>query len=303
MTEEGNRPNCFIADKKRDYLIKTLSRTKRKDYENYIINAIYHQLNRLDVKPITQQYIKRSDGKYALVDLYFPQLNYGIECDEAYHINNDELDLVRVLTMEDMLDSVKETKGFILKRVRAYEGIESIDRQIKEIVAEIKKLLSESEIEEWDIYRNPAEYAIKKKKITVEDRLQFDTIVSLSKCFGKDYKNMQRCFFNVNHGYYIWCPKLAIYVDGKPKSVAKGWINILSDDWEKIAERNEDNTSIATGVHLQKRLTFAKGKDVLGRNRYRFIGIFDYSEELSSENENVYIRQANNIDLGQWLNK
>ena len=49
-----------IEDKKREYLIKTLSRTKRKDYENYIINRIYHKLNRLDVKPVTQQYVTKN---------------------------------------------------------------------------------------------------------------------------------------------------------------------------------------------------------------------------------------------------
>lgn len=72
LIETLNNPN--VDDRKREYLIKTLSRTKRKDYENYVINAIWHKLNRLDVQPVTQQYIRRSDGKYALVDLYFPQI-------------------------------------------------------------------------------------------------------------------------------------------------------------------------------------------------------------------------------------
>ena len=68
---------------KKEYLIKTLSRTKRKDYENYVIGAIWHRLNNLEIKPVSQQYVKRSDDKYALLDLYFPQINVGIECDEA----------------------------------------------------------------------------------------------------------------------------------------------------------------------------------------------------------------------------
>jgi hypothetical protein len=63
---------------KREYLIKTLSRTKRKDYENYVIGAIWHRLNNLEIKPVSQQYVQRSDGKYALLDLYFPQMNVGI---------------------------------------------------------------------------------------------------------------------------------------------------------------------------------------------------------------------------------
>ena len=45
---------------KKDYLVKTLSRTKRKDYENYVINRLYNRLNDLDIKPMTQKYIKRN---------------------------------------------------------------------------------------------------------------------------------------------------------------------------------------------------------------------------------------------------
>lgn len=92
-----------MKDLKRDYLIKTFSRTKRKDYENYIINGIWHKLNRIDIQPITQQYVKRSDGKYALIDLYFPQINLGIEIDEEYHVKNSAHDSQREMTMEQLL--------------------------------------------------------------------------------------------------------------------------------------------------------------------------------------------------------
>ena len=53
--------------------------------------------------------MKRSDGRYALIDLYFPQINYGIECDEKYHLEHDEEDRIRTLSIEEMLDSVEET--------------------------------------------------------------------------------------------------------------------------------------------------------------------------------------------------
>ena len=68
---------------KRDYLIKTLSRTRRKDYENYVINRVYSKLDDLEIKPVTQKYVKSEEnGKYYLIDLYFPQFNYGVECNE-----------------------------------------------------------------------------------------------------------------------------------------------------------------------------------------------------------------------------
>ena len=65
-------------------------RLNRKDYENYVVGAIYHKLNNINIQPVSQQYVKRSDNNYALLDLYFPQINYAIECDEKYHKNNKE---------------------------------------------------------------------------------------------------------------------------------------------------------------------------------------------------------------------
>jgi len=128
-----------LNDIKRDYLIRTFSRTKRKDYENYIINAIWHKLGNNDIQPTTQQYIMRSDGRFALVDLCFPQLNIGIECDEAYHIDNKNKDAIRTMSMEDMLNSYEETQDFKWFRVAAYESLESIDSEIDKIVTYIKK--------------------------------------------------------------------------------------------------------------------------------------------------------------------
>ena len=34
-----------------EYLIKTFSRTKRKDYENYILNAVWQKIDCLDLRP------------------------------------------------------------------------------------------------------------------------------------------------------------------------------------------------------------------------------------------------------------
>ena len=44
----------MTGTEKREYLIKTLSRTKRKDYENYVIGAIWHRLNTLEIKQVSK---------------------------------------------------------------------------------------------------------------------------------------------------------------------------------------------------------------------------------------------------------
>ncbi|MFT4258812.1 AbaSI family restriction endonuclease [Microbacterium sp.] len=68
-----------------EYLARTLSRTKRKDYENYVINAVWNRLDtetRSKLKPVSQQTIRTRDGTLRYIDLLFPQLNLAIECDD-----------------------------------------------------------------------------------------------------------------------------------------------------------------------------------------------------------------------------
>ena len=74
------------------YIVRTLSRTRRKDYENYVVNAVCQRLSDPGIKPVTQQYVRRIDGSYYLIDLYFPQFSMGVECDEGYHESREQRD-------------------------------------------------------------------------------------------------------------------------------------------------------------------------------------------------------------------
>src|SRR5690554_7668825 len=79
---------------KRDYIFKTLSRTNRKDTENFVLNAIWNKVNNYELKPVTQQYVNCGD-KWYLIDMFFPQINLGIEVDESFHDNQIEQDKIR----------------------------------------------------------------------------------------------------------------------------------------------------------------------------------------------------------------
>jgi len=82
---------------KKEYLFKTLSRTNRKDKENYVVNRVYSRLNDLEIQPVTQQYVQRPNLKFALLDLYFPQFNLAVECDEEKHKHTLEEDQIRTV--------------------------------------------------------------------------------------------------------------------------------------------------------------------------------------------------------------
>ena len=74
-----------LSMKKYNFIKKQLSKTNKKNDENYVVSRIWHLLNNPDVKMITQQYIVRDveTKTYALADIYFPQINMIIEIDDA----------------------------------------------------------------------------------------------------------------------------------------------------------------------------------------------------------------------------
>lgn len=43
------------------------------------------KIGNLNIRSVTQQYVKGDNNEYYLIDLYFPQINVGVEVDEAFH--------------------------------------------------------------------------------------------------------------------------------------------------------------------------------------------------------------------------
>lgn len=105
---------------KKEYIANQLKRTFNKKYENYCITRIYHLLNRLDIKIVTQQLFRRDNGKIALADLYFPQINLIVEVDEGHHLNNKEND-------------ERRTEEIIKNKVQAFEEVINYNLTIERI--------------------------------------------------------------------------------------------------------------------------------------------------------------------------
>ena len=285
---------------KREYLIKTLSRTKRKDYENYVIGAIWHRLNNLEIKPVSQQYVKRSDGKYALLDLYFPQINVGIECDEAYHEHNTEPDKIREANVEQALSSMQTGKDFTLIRINANTDIVEFEKQINEAVAKIKMLYVQYGCPKWSEEKDSVQRVLETGAISLYDNLQFAKITDIAKCFGRNYKAMQASTFFINQSTLIWCPKLAVEIEGELKAPSSaGWLNILSEDWNSITTIVPEDKEHQEKYRNPKLdiLIFAQSKNKLGQTTYKFLGVYGFE---TSENENkriIYKRTCEKYEL------
>ncbi|WP_143484623.1 AbaSI family restriction endonuclease [Halalkalibacillus sediminis] len=292
---------------KRDYLIKTFSKTNKKDYENYILTAIWHKLGCLDIKPVTQQYVKRTDTGYALIDLYFPQVHVGVEVDEAFHKKQVEADELR---MDDIISSISEEEisDFRVFRIDATQTIEQINKDIDGVVHYIKQKADSLQLS-WPTYEEELAQLMQKETLSIYDDISFQYIKDIANTiFNRNAKGYQRSYFRVRENLWIWCPKLSINVGGDLKSAAGGWINVLAEDWSYIDESNQDEEilqareeSFAETVKKgRERAVFAKFKDNLGVNRYRFIGVFKVIEDLQPENRRFIrftrIRESLEID-------
>lgn len=259
-----------------EYIAKTLSRTKRKDFENYVINRIYNDLNDYDIKPVSQQYVRRPNGKYALIDLYFPQLNIGIECDEIHHLNHKEEDNLRFTDIINSISSYEEIRIPIFNSndKNQYRSIEGINNDINNAVNRIREKKSQTtDFEPWDT-RPDIYKALEKGLLDIDDNYIF-TQEELRLFFDRSGIT-QKGFYKIIEDCYIWLPGLAIENEGNyiPYNKNLDYINIISKDGEKIFEFLPDIKENKNEVF--KRIVFVKMKDrILNRQVYKFAGVFE----------------------------
>lgn len=174
---------------KKEYIVNQLKRTFHKKYENYCITRIIHKLDNEYIQFITQQLFKRPDGKFALADLYFPQLNISVEIDEPHHLTQKEADKQRTLDIikadqeirkkytgiEDIiLDPIEESRI----EIREESSIEEINNEIDIVINKIELKISAmgDKFVPWKNVYEPASYYIKKGFIGKNDNAKFKTI-------------------------------------------------------------------------------------------------------------------------------
>jgi hypothetical protein len=309
-----------ITDEKIIYLVRTLSRTKRKDYENYVVNAIWNRLNDDSLKIETQHYIynsksrkKNKNGKIEnryFIDLYFPDLNIGIECNEAFHKKQTKADKRREAEIKDssrkrQAQRLQEAAmyGTLIKKqvnnrkylpiyIDVTKNYQNIQNQIDKAVEIIKR--EKAKIDpppKWEIH-DAKEYYKKKDEITICDDVGFKTVnQTCNILFSTKYDLSGRAvgsYFTPEKlkksnsdykDYKLWFPKLAVR-DKNNKFIAatnKGWWNQLKNNGKIIIEKNKNVSKKNVSESDKKpRIVFAYYKDSLGDIEYRFIGIFQF---------------------------
>jgi hypothetical protein len=301
--------NKNFIDPKFNHIIKNLSKTNRKDYENYVINAVWHKLSNPNIEIIAQQYVKNINKKinksHFFIDLYLPALNIGIECDEPYHFaaTQSNLDTQRSISLHDVLYAINSNEYKSI-RIKISGSIEDINGQINIAVAQINERIGELNPPIWTI-KSPSDFLRGKKFISISDRISFRSInQACNTLFNAGRKESSggatRSYFTLpkfrrteldNHK--LWFPKLAVKINdeyGEGKLIAAtrtGWNNQINEDGTIITEWNENNFSYQNDG--KRRVVFIKYKDPLGSNEYKFVGIFEFLEKLNDKN--IFIRK------------
>ncbi|MDP3183089.1 MAG: hypothetical protein Q8M54_09785 [Desulfobaccales bacterium] len=300
---------------KTDYIIRQIAKSYKKKYENYVITRIWHLLNNLNIKFVTQQHITRPTGR-ALTDMYFPQIQLHIEVDESQHFNADGTQVEQDIVRE--ADIINAT-GHIIKRISIFaksiednveksveNNIENINQQIDEVVDfiqnEIKTKIDTETLHLWDIEAeyNPQTY-IDRGSISVDDNVAFRTIAHACNCFGHDYAGYQKAF--AKHAVeekMLWFPKL--YENEE-------WENEISSDETEIRERYKlDHKAYfdkakSSPDNLKERITFARVRSNLGDVMYRFKGVYKFDVPASEyAGKIIYKRTSNQVKTYKPMN-
>lgn len=291
---------------KLEYLVKTLSRTKRKDYENYVINRVWSVLDDPEIKPVSQQYVKRSDTKYALIDLYFPQLNIGVECDEFHHKISDADKKYNLenncktqdeLRTEDILSAIEEYEQIRIpiysdSEKRELLSLDEINKRIHNAVEKIKQRKKIKQLEDnFTPWTEDDDIKLAKAKgfISVNDNFHFRVNGDVRELFGLKNVNVQRCFYKLpNAEDHLWMPHLAIQMEDKllAGSTVK-YLNLYSmtDDKEGViyehlvpSRKGETEAMMSKSMRTKEnfnRIVFAKSRDNLGMSSFRFLGVYN----------------------------
>lgn len=259
---------------KTEYIATLLTKCNKHKFEQYVLSRLWFMLNDDRIKIVTQQciYINKEDGKYALADIYLPQINMIIEVDEAHHLEQETEDKLRE-------QGIIDTLGADVKRIDCSpKADKDINTQLTELVSIIRNCIIEKEklnlFIPWECeIEQTADYHKRKEYLSV---LNGDYVRNTTEAFKIfDINNVQRHSTAHVPGFnhlVIWCPK----------EDASEWKNMLSKNGtilkEEYVGQKPDKCSEAPKDSKEKRIVFLKGKDSLGQNNARYVGVFKFDK-------------------------
>ena len=267
-------------------------RTKGKKYENFIVNAIYTKVGNPDLMPVTQQYVKnpKDKRKFFLLDLYFPQINFGVEIDEEQHVSkegqNKDKERTEAITNtigyeEARIPIVDIATGDKRSYAEIYNDIEQVAERIKQKIKAkggVKWETNEEKRRNLGIVKNGTGSFDIEQDVTYSSITEIYNICGGCRGTGENAKRLQKGFYRLNSNYYLWVPTLTGDKSGNSK-----YKNYLNDDETIITEYNDSPLGWESYPGDSDRIVFMRMRDIYGRPCIRFIGVFRYKQGDSKQ--------------------
>jgi hypothetical protein len=264
---------------KTDYILRSLQKIRNKKWEFFIISRIIHALDDDEIEFVTQQYVRRENGAYALTDLYFPQFDLHLEIDEPPHEEEIKKQKDTLRTRDLVLMTGHTIERLKIQKVdRTLKSLPEIRSEVDEFVKKIRiQKTMKSDFVPWNLEtRYSPEPVIARGVVKIANNVVFRKQIDAMRCFGFKGNGWQKGAWRIPDGSndYLWFPRL--FKHGM-------WRNELSEDGTEIHERAINSDGRAS-IEKQRRdiseqpnrriIVFAKAKDALGYSLLRYVGTF-----------------------------
>ena len=238
-------------DLRLNYLVQSFKSISRKPFETYVIQRIWHRLGDDCVQFVFQQYVNRGEkDKYALADLYLPQVKMVVEVNEKYHYTTEE---------QRERDAIRNAE--IAKRGKLDVRVINCDQPLEAVHKDIEKVVED------------AEYYKKKGCLNVDDNIYVQTIDDACDIFGIKAKHkgfLRAAGADIDEKTMLWTPD----------ATNRLWENKLLEDGNLIEERpkkengSPNHVPNALNTFDHRRVVFFRQRDDFGLNLYKFVGVF-----------------------------
>lgn len=289
------------SDFRLEYLVHSFKSISHKPFESYVIQRIWHRLGDDRVQFVLQQYVNRGEkSKYALADLYLPQVKMVVEINERYHYTTEEQKERDALRNEEVAKHGK-VDVFV---INCDQPLDAVHHDIEKVVEEIRQRIKKQgeRFVPWDGYvLHDANYYKKKGFLRVEDSIYVKSIDEACDIFG--IKAIHKGFLraagaDIDEMTMLWVPDSANRI----------WKNLLIEDGKVIheypvVERTVKIDRTKNKEHMQRqlqnsdqvRVTFLRQRDDFGLNLYKFVGLFKLDVERTKKEKQTYYNKISDI--------
>jgi len=300
-----------MAIDKMEYLRETFGHMDNKTFENYVCNRLWAKIDDPNLKPVTQQYVKRNDnGRRALLDLYFPQIQAAVEVNEAHHLSStaQQSDKIRQeevkaavpgLTLFEIWEAEEQDDG-----QKVLLSMEDINQQIDDaaylIRSKIKKQCRDTgDPLVWDddaAHERKIAEIRKRGVLTTKDAVLFKTSVSvLNEIFDKGFGAFMKSGRWFGDERFVWFPKIGPF--------SKEWENRFEDNKNRFLQQwigDGEMPPVTWRGHNStvKRAVFAGERNSLGEWGYTFAGIYRFTVDL--DKAEVCERVSEELNIAEW---